>query len=278
MPRKKAAAATPAYRMLEVTVRDGVGVLALNRPEVRNAFDETLIAEVTLALHAFEGDPDVRAVVVVGRGKSFCAGADLAWMKRMAGYDEATNVADAQNLALMLRTLANLAKPTVACVHGAAYGGGVGLVACCDIAIAAQDATFALSEARLGLIPATISPYVVEAIGARAARRYFLTAERFTAAEAYRLGLVHDLVPPGELDDKINEVLAALLMAGPSAQAECKALVRGVAHRVIDADLIAGTARHIAAVRASAEGREGVAAFLEKREAAWIPAALRDQA
>ena len=151
----------------------------------------------------------------------------------------------------------------------------IGLVACCDIAIAAMDSTFALSEAKLGLIPATISPYVIEAIGARQARRYFLTAERFEAAEAYRLGLVHDIVLIGELDDRINQILGSLLSAGPQAQLECKALIRGVAHRSIDAAVIAGTAKHIAKVRASLEGREGVAAFLGKRPAAWIPDSLR---
>ena len=178
-------------------------------------------------------------------------------------------------LALMLRTLNGLSKPTVACVRGAAFGGGVGLVACCDIAVAAHDAIFSLSEAKLGLIPATISPYVIEAIGARQARRYFLTAERFTAAEAFRIGLVHDIVPEPELDARINELLGELLVAGPVAQLECKALIRGVAHRPIDADVIAGTAEHIAAVRASPEGKEGVAAFLAKRSPKWVPEALR---
>ena len=275
MTKKKTASGSPASATLDVSIRDGVGVVALNRPEVHNAFNETLIAELTLALHALESDAAVRAVVLLGQGKSFCAGADLAWMKKMAAYDHATNLADAQSLALMLRTLYRLAKPTVACVHGAASGGGVGLLACCDIAIATQDATFALSEAKLGLIPATISPYVIEAIGARAARRYFLTGERFTAAEAFRLGLVHEIVPAADLDGKVNEVLAALMLAGPQAQAECKALIRGVAHRVIDAELIDGTAEHIAAVRSSPEGQEGVAAFLGKRDAAWVPAVLR---
>jgi methylglutaconyl-CoA hydratase len=275
MTKAKTTAPLPAPTTIEVSQRDGVGIVALNRPDVHNAFNETLIAELTLALHALESDAEVRVVVLLGNGKSFCAGADLSWMKKMAAYDHAANLADAQTLALMLRTLYSLAKPTIACVHGAAYGGGVGLLACCDIAIATQDATFALSEARLGLIPATISPYVIEAIGARAARRYFLTAERFTAAEAFRLRLVHEIVPAADLDAKMNEIINALLLAGPQAQAECKALIRGVAHRVIDAELIDGTAEHIAAVRSSPEGQEGVAAFLSKRDAAWVPAALR---
>ena len=274
MPRKKAASPF-ACATLDVDLRNNVGLVALNRPELHNAFNETLINELTMVLQALDADASVRAVVLTGHGKNFCAGADLNWMKKMAGYSPAENLADAQALALMLRTLYALSKPTVACVRGAAIGGGVGLVACCDIAVAAHDAIFSLSEAKLGLIPATISPYVMEAIGARQARRYFLTAERFTAAEAFRIGLVHDIVPEPELDARINELLGALLVAGPVAQLECKALIRGVAHRPIDADVIAGTAEHIAAVRASPEGKEGVAAFLGKRTAKWVPASLR---
>ena len=274
MPRKKPAS-TPACKTLSVDLRHGVGLVALNRPEVHNAFNETLIDELTKVLQALDADDSVRAVVLTGHGKSFCAGADLNWMKKMASFGPAENLADAQALALMLRTLNGLAKPTVACVRGAAFGGGVGLVACCDIAVAAHDATFSLSEAKLGLIPATISPYVIEAIGARQARRYFLSAERFTAAEAFRIGLVHDIVPEPELDTRINELLGALLVAGPMAQLECKALIRGVAHRPIDADVISGTAKHIAAVRSSPEGKEGVAAFLGKRPAKWVPESLR---
>jgi len=271
-PRKSASSrAAAAPTLLDVSVRNAVAIVVLNRPDVHNAFDETLIAELTATLAALDRDDDVRAVVIAGAGKSFCAGADLNWMKRMAGYGAAENLADAHALAAMLRTLYGLSKPTIARIHGAAMGGGVGLAACCDIAVATQDATFALSEAKLGLIPATIGPYVIEAIGARQARRYFLTAERFEAAEAFRIGLVHDIVPPADLDGRVNELLGALLGAGPQAQVECKALIRGVAHRPIDADVVAGTARHIAAVRASPEGREGVAAFLAKRRAAWVP-------
>lgn len=272
MPKKKSAPA--AFTTIDVAVRNGIGIVSLNRPDVHNAFNETLISELTAALAALEADAAVRVVVLAGLGKSFCAGADLNWMKKMAGYGPAENLADAQALAQMLRTLYGLGKPTIARIHGAAFGGGVGLAACCDIAIAAVEATFALSEARLGLIPATISPYVIEAIGARQARRYFLTAERFEAAEAYRIGLVHDIVPASQLDDRVNEMLGALLLAGPNAQLECKALIRGVAHRSIDADVIAGTAQHIAKVRASPEGKEGVAAFLGKRSPAWVPAEL----
>jgi len=271
----RTAAKRPAGSLVEVTERNAVAIVVINRPEVHNAFNAALIRELTATFSALDGDEGIRAVVLAGAGKSFCAGADLNWMKKMAAYDAAENLADAQALALMLRTLNGLSKPTVACVRGAAFGGGVGLVACCDIAVAAHDAIFSLSEAKLGLIPATISPYVIEAIGARQARRYFLTAERFTAAEAFRIGLVHDIVPEPELDARINELLGELLVAGPVAQLECKALIRGVAHKPIDADVIAGTAEHIAAVRASPEGKEGVAAFLGKRSPKWVPEALR---
>jgi methylglutaconyl-CoA hydratase len=275
---RRSAARTPAARddaaprTVVVELRNAVALVALNRPDVHNAFDEALIAELTALLLELDRAPDVRAVVLLGAGRSFCAGADLNWMRRMARYGKAENLADARQLARLLSTLANLSKPTIARVHGNVFGGGVGLVACCDIALGAHDATFALSEAKLGLIPATISPYVVEAIGARQARRYFVTAERFTAAEAYRIGLLHDIAPLPELDARVNEVLGAMLLAGPRAQVEAKALIRSVAHRPIDARIVESTARHIAMVRASPEGREGVAAFLEKRPAAWVPA------
>jgi methylglutaconyl-CoA hydratase len=263
--------AAPKYTTIDVAVSTGIAVVTLNRPEFHNAFNETLIAELTAALRGLGADSAVRVVVLIGAGSSFCAGADLNWMKKMAAFSRAQNLADAKALAAMLTALNELPKPTIARVHGAAFGGGVGLIACCDIAIGAPDAVFALSEARLGLIPATISPYVVEAIGARAARRLFQTAERFTAAEAFRLGLLHELADPAELDQRIDDVLALLVKAGPVAQAECKTLLRAVTQRPIDADLIADTAERIATVRASAEGKEGVAAFLAKRSAAWVP-------
>jgi methylglutaconyl-CoA hydratase len=263
--------ASMSYETIDVAVRNAVAIIVLNRPEVHNAFNETLIAELTAALRAMDSDPEVRAVVLAGAGESFCAGADLNWMQKMAAFNLTQNLADARSLAAMLATLDMLSKPTIARVHGAIFGGGVGLVACCDIAIATQDAVFSFSEARLGLIPATISPYVIEAIGARAARRYFLSAERFTAAEAYRLGLLHDLALPEELDARVNELLGTLLTAGPRAQAECKLLLRAIAKRPVDADLIADTAQRIARVRSSPEGREGIAAFLAKRKAAWVP-------
>jgi methylglutaconyl-CoA hydratase len=273
MPRAKSRAPTPTT--LDVAVRGGIGIVTLDRPEVHNAFNEVLIAELTQAVASLGADDAVRAVILTSKGPSFCAGADLNWMKKMAGYSRAENRADAAALARMLKTLNELPKPTIARVHGPAFGGGVGLVACCDVAVAAAEATFALSEAKLGLIPATISPYVIEAIGARHARRYFLTAERFEAAEAYRIGLVHDIVPAPQLDDRVNEILGPLLLAGPAAQRECKALIRAVAHRPVDDKVIADTVRRIADVRASPEGKEGVAAFLGKRSAQWVPEALR---
>jgi methylglutaconyl-CoA hydratase len=273
--RKSSAPGAARYSTLKVDIRESVALIVLSRPDVHNAFDETLIAELTRALGVLERDDAVRAVVLRGEGKSFCAGADLNWMKKMAGFGPAENLADAMALATMLRTLQRLSKPTIARVHGSAFGGGVGLVACCDIAFAALDATFSMSEARLGLIPATVGPYVVEAIGARYARRYFLSAERFTAAEAYRIGLVHDLFPLDELDGRINELLGSLLLAGPRAQGEAKALIRAVSGRPIDDAVIADSAARIARVRGSAEGKEGVAAFLEKRSPGWVPASLR---
>lgn len=273
MAKKKAAKGT--FRTLDVAVRNAIGIVTLNRPEVHNAFDETLIAELTEAIDALGADDGVRVIILAGSGASFCAGADLNWMKRMAGYGRAENVADAKALAVMLRTLRDVGKPTLARVHGAAYGGGVGLIACCDIAIGAVEATFALSESKLGLIPSTISPYVVDAIGPRQASRYFLTAERFEAAEAFRIGLLHDIVPIAQLDDRVNEMLGPLLVAGPAAQRECKALIRAVAHRPVDERVIADTVKRIADVRASPEGKEGVAAFLAKRSPAWVPADLR---
>jgi methylglutaconyl-CoA hydratase len=250
-----------------------IGLVTLNRPERHNAFDDALIAELTDALRAIEGDDSVRAVVLSAAGRSFSAGADLAWMKRMAGFSMDENRRDAMALATLMRTLAHLRKPTVARVQGAAYGGGVGLVACCDIAICTTHATFALTEARLGLVPAVISPYVVAAIGERAARRYFMTAERFDSAEAFRLGLVHDITADeAALDDKIGEIVDAMLACGPVAQREAKELVRAVANRPVTSELIQDTAERIAKLRASPEGREGVSAFLEKRKAAWVPA------
>jgi methylglutaconyl-CoA hydratase len=255
---------------LEITLAGSIARVALNRPDVHNAFNETLIAELTHAVRTLDADPSVRVLVLEGRGKSFCAGADLNWMKKMAGFSHEENLADANALAAMLSALNGMSKPTIASVHGAAFGGGVGLVACCDIAVGTPGATFALSETRLGLIPATISPYVIEAIGARAARRYFLSAERFGAEEARRLGLLHELVPEAELGAALDRLIASLLDAGPQAQLEAKLLIRAVAQRPIDQGVIGDTAKRIARVRATSEGKEGVAAFLAKRKPSWI--------
>lgn len=261
--------------MTQTLVIERQGPLALAtlaRPEKHNAFDDALVAELTDALRELEADDAVRVVVLSAAGKSFCAGADLAWMRRMAGYALDDNRRDAMALAALMRTLDQFGKPTIARVHGPAYGGGVGLVACCDIVVASQSAHFALSEAKLGLVPAVISPYVVAAIGPRAARRYFLTAERFSASEAWRLGLVHELaMDDDDLDAKIGEIVESLLACGPVAQREGKALVRAVAHRPVTGEMLQQTSDLIARVRASPEGREGISAFLEKRRAAWLP-------
>lgn len=259
------------YDTLETDLRDGIGIIWLNRPDLRNAFNDAMVAELDRALRAMEADTVVRAVVLAARGPAFCAGADLNWMKQMAGYSLAQNRDDALGLASMLRTLNTLAKPTIARVHGHAFAGGVGLVAACDLAVASFDAQFCLSEVRLGLIPATISPYVIAAMGERAALRYTLTAERFTAAEAYRIGLVQEIAPADKLDEKLDELLTHLLLGGPAAHAAAKELVRAVARRPLDDALVADTAARIAAVRASPEGQEGIRSFLEKRRPGWLP-------
>jgi methylglutaconyl-CoA hydratase len=249
-----------------------VGLVTMNRPDRHNAFDDVLIRELTEAFRSMEAEEGVRVVVLSGAGRSFSAGADLNWMRRMAGFSKEENERDAMGLGALMRTLAHLRKPTVARVHGAAYGGGVGLVACCDIAVASQEATFSFSEAKLGLVPAVISPYIVAAIGERAARRYFMTGERFDAAEAWRLGLIHELAAfEGEIDEKVGLLVDALLACGPAAQREAKDLIRAVSGRPITSELIQDTATRIARLRASPEGREGVAAFLEKRRPAWVP-------
>lgn len=253
----------------------GTARVALDRPAVRNAFDDAAIAELDRLFAALDGDDSVRAVLLRGNGPAFSAGADLNWMKRMAGYDRAANLADAQALGAMMRRLAALSKPVVGLVHGAAFGGGAGLVACCDIAIAAADAVFSFSEVRLGLIPAVIAPHVVAAIGPRQARRWFVTGERFDAAEARRIGLVHEVVAREALDEAGARVLAGLAANGPRAMAAAKELVAAVAGRPLDAALVDDTARRIADSRAGAEGREGIAAFLEKRPPGWAAAGDR---
>jgi methylglutaconyl-CoA hydratase len=249
---------------------DGVATLMMNRPEVHNAFDEALIAQLTDTLGQLDEDPAVRVVVLGGHGRSFSAGADLNWMKRMSQYSEAENLHDARHLAGLMRALDRMRKPTIARVHGSAFGGGVGLVACCDMAVASEAALFCLSEVRLGLIPAVISPYVIQAMGARSARRYFLTAERFDAREALRLGLVTAVTAAGDLDGAVASLVGELLKGGPHAQAAAKDLIQAVADRPIDTAVTDDTAARIARTRASAEGREGIGAFLDKRAPAWM--------
>ena len=248
----------------------------LNRPEVRNAFNDGVIAELTQAFAAFAADDALRAVVLGGHGKAFCAGADLSWMKQMAGYDWEQNRADAQQLADMLWAIHDCPLPVVARIHGDCYAGGVGLAAVCDIRVAAQGVTFCLSEARLGLIPATIGPYVMRAIGESASRRYFTTAERFGAGEAQRIGLVHEAVAAQELDATVDAIVAALVANGPRAVRACKRLVLDLAGAPIDESLRADTARRIADIRASDEGKEGVRSFLEKRPPGWNAGAKRE--
>ena len=260
------------YTSLQSSDRAGIRTLALNRPQLHNAFDDTLIAELTDALTAAGSDPAVRTVVLTGEGASFSAGADLNWMRGMAKASEAQNREDSLRLARLMRTLQYLPKPTVARVNGAAYGGGVGLVACCDIAIGTDAAKFGLTEVKLGLVPAVISPYVIAAIGLRQARRLFLTGELFDAPTAQRIGLLHQCVPADSLDDAVDGTLAALAKAGPVAQAEAKRLALGVAGldetraEAIDRE----NAALIARLRVSAEGQEGLGAFLDKRTPAWL--------
>lgn len=242
----------------------------LNRPDVRNAFNDQVIVELTGTFRALGAEPDLRVIVLGGHGKAFCAGADLNWMRAMADYSWEQNHADARGLAEMLWTLYACPLPVVGRIHGDCYAGGVGLAAVCDVLVAAEGMNFCLSEARLGLLPATIAPYVVRAMGEQAARRYFVTAERFSAAEAHRLGLVHQLCSEAELDVQVAALVAALVANGPTAVQACKRLVRDVAQRDIDPALREDTARRIADIRASDEGKEGVQAFLQKRAAAWI--------
>jgi len=255
--------------MLNVDIRDGVARVTLDRPEVRNAFDDALIASLKKSFAGIEKDRSVRVVVLAGNGPAFCAGADLNWMKRMAKYGHDENLADARALADMLAALERLPQPTIARVHGPAFAGGTGLVAACDMAIGTPQAKFCFSEAKLGLSPATISPYVLRAIGERAARRYFLSAEVFDAEEALRIGMLSVLVPAAELDATIEGLLQHLLAGGAQAHAKIKNLIRAVAGRPIDEALMADTARRIAEIRVSPEGREGIASFLEKRKASW---------
>ena len=252
-------------------ISGAVATVTLNRPEVRNAFNDEVISELTALFSALAEREEVRCIVLAGNGPAFCAGADLNWMKRMAGYTRDENVADAAALAHMLKVIYRCPKPTIARVQGDVYAGGTGLVAACDIAVSVDTAQYCLSEVKLGLIPATISPYVIRAMGARAAHRYFLTAERFSAAEALRIGFVHEVVKTGELDAKVAEIAQALVQAGPAAVKACKALVHDVAGKDISQLLIDRTVQGIADIRVSEEGREGIQAFLGKRKPGWLP-------
>jgi methylglutaconyl-CoA hydratase len=258
------------YRTLLVEIKHGIGIVWMNRPEQHNALTGTMIAELTTAMTALNHDPRVRVVVIAGAGESFCTGIEMRWLKRMAGCDIKENRAAALDFATVLYSISTLKKPTIARVHGPASADGVGLVAACDIAVAAYGAEFCFSEVRLGLIPATITPYVVRAMGERMARRYFLSAEPFTAAEAYRTGLVSDIAPLDELDARINELLGRLIQGGPEAQAQTKEWTRAVAGTPITSDLAEKSATHLAAVRASTEGREGINSILENRSPAWL--------
>lgn len=259
-----------SFQTLELS-RDGyLATITLNRPDVRNAFNESTIAELTQAFSALGSDQSVRAIVLAANGVAFCAGADLNWMKKMADYSHDENLADAGQLAAMLQTIYSCPKPVIAKVQGDCYAGGMGLVAACDIVVTVDSAHFCLSEVKLGLIPATISPYVIKAMGENAARRYFLTAERFTAAEAHRIGFVHEVVTAQMLDAKAAELVKALVSNSPNAVKQAKNLVREVGGREISTTLIAGTVKGIAQIRASDEGREGVRSFLEKRKPNWL--------
>ncbi|MGI4779236.1 MAG: enoyl-CoA hydratase/isomerase family protein [Janthinobacterium lividum] len=258
------------FTTLDLTIDGAVARIRLDRPDTRNAFDDIVIAELTQAFLEAGSAPQVKAVVLGADGPAFCAGANLNWMRRMADYTRDGNLADAGKLAAMLRTIAECPKPTIARVQGDVYAGGMGLVAACDMAVSVDTAWYCLSEVKIGLIPATISPYVIRAMGVRASQRYFLTAERFTAAEAHRTGLVHEVVAADGLDAKVDELLKALTGASPAAVRACKTLIADVAGREIDDELIAKTVEGIADIRASEEGREGVQAFLQKRKPSWL--------
>lgn len=248
----------------------GVARVTLNNPDKHNAFDDQIIGQLTEAFVAIASNSDVRVMVLGSEGKSFSAGADLEWMKRMASYSYDENLRDASALALMLKTLNEIPQPTIARVQGATFGGAVGLVSCCDMALATSAASFSLSEVKIGLVPATISPYVIAAIGQRAARRYFVTAERFDAHRAMEIGLVNEVVDAEQLDQEIHSLIDALLANGPEAIITAKRLVFDIAGKGIDQQLIDSTCETIAAIRVSEQGQEGLQAFLEKRKPHWV--------
>lgn len=258
------------FTTLQLHIDGTVARIWLDRPELRNAFDEVVIRELGEAFAAAGAAPSVRVIVLGARGPAFCAGANLNWMRRAADFTHQQNLQDAGGLAAMLRAIHESTKPVIARVQGDVYAGGMGLVAACDIAVTVDSAWYCLSEVKIGLIPATISPYVIRAMGPRAAQRYFLTAERFTAAEAHRIGLVHELVAAEALDATVEQLVKALASASPAAVGACKQLLRDVSGRAIDDALVAHTVEGIADIRASAEGREGVQAFLQKRKPNWL--------
>ena len=259
-----------SFTTLTISREGKVATVTLNRPDVRNSFNETTIAEITQAFGELGAEEDLRAIVLAANGPAFCAGADLNWMKKMAGYTHAENHADALQLAEMLRTIYLCPKPVVAKVQGDCYAGGMGLVSACDIIVAVDQANFCLSEVKLGLITATISPYVIKAMGENASRRYFLTAERFSAQEALRIGFAHEVVAADALDAKVAEIVKALVNNSPNAVQQAKVLVRDVVGQTVNDALLADTAERIAHIRASEQGREGVASFLEKRKPSWL--------
>lgn len=259
------------YQSIITEVDRSVGILTLNKAERHNALDEQLIAEMTRALLDLEADPLVRIMVISSSGRSFCSGSDLDWIRRNANFTGPESLDDATAFARLLSVLNGLSKPTIARVQGSAFGGGIGIIAACDIAVATYDAQFAITEGRLGLLPAQVCPYLLAAVGERYCRRYMLSAERFSAAEAYRIGLVHEIVPgEEELDDAIGEIVENLLKNGPAAQAETKALIQIISGQPIDDSTVDETIARFVRVRQSAEGMEGLAAFLERRQPNWV--------
>ncbi|MEZ5628132.1 MAG: enoyl-CoA hydratase/isomerase family protein [Rhodocyclaceae bacterium] len=261
------------FETLDIERDGGIATVWMNRPDVHNAFNAQLIADLTAACVQLDADETVRVVVLAGRGKSFSAGADLNWMKAAGEASVDENLADARRLAGMLRTLSEMDTPTIARVQGAALGGGMGLASACDICVASEKAVFATSEVKFGIIPSAISPYVIRAIGERQSYRYFQSAERISAQRAGELGLAHEVVAPEALDDKVAEIVAALLQGGPKSQAAAKALIRAVAHQPVSDAVVEDTSRRIATLRSTPEAKEGLSAFLDKRPAAWVPQA-----
>ncbi|MGP4713671.1 MULTISPECIES: enoyl-CoA hydratase/isomerase family protein [unclassified Psychrobacter] len=258
------------YKNLLVTTENYIATVTLNRPEIRNAFNDEMISELTAVFKQLGQSDEVRVITLAAAGKAFCAGADLKWMRAMADYDYDENLADADKLAQMLKTIYECPKPTIAAIQGDVYAGGMGLVAVCDVAIAVKIANFCLSEVRLGLAPATISPYVIRALGARASQRYFLTAEVFDAKKARQLGFIHERVNEDELQNRVAAICAKIVNNSPDAVKTCKRLLHDIAGETIDDELIADTVKDIADIRSSEQGKEGVQAFLQKRKPDWL--------